>query len=89
MRAKLTAEDLEDLALRARIAELAAKQTWLTVCEAACYGNFGESTLWKHIGDGSIPSSKDGGNVRLKRVDIDAYWAKRTRGSCTAEACAN
>lgn len=89
MRAKLTTEDLENLALRSNIAGLAAKRPWLTVFEAACYMNIGESTLWKLLAEGALPSCKDGGNVRIARADIEAYWAKRRRGSATAEACEN
>ena len=65
MTTKLTANDLDDLAVRARIAENAAKLTWLKPCEAACYMNIGESTLWKLLAEGALPSSKDGGNVRI------------------------
>ncbi len=45
MKAKLNSEEIEDLALKARVAEYASKLTWLKPYEAACYGNMGESTL--------------------------------------------
>lgn len=89
MTTKLSTGDLNNLAVKARIAENAAKLTWLKPCEAACYMNIGESTLWKLLAEGAIPSSKDGGNVRIARVDIDDYWAKRRRGSAPTEVDEN
>ena len=47
--------------------------------------NIGESTLWKLLAEGALPSSKDGGNVRIGRTDIDTYWTKRKRGSGATE----
>ncbi len=79
MTTKLNTEHLEEMILRAKIAEVAAKLTWLKPCEAACYMNIGESTLWRLVGAGTIPSSKDGGKVRIAKVDIDNYWVKRKR----------
>ncbi|MCC7518723.1 MAG: helix-turn-helix domain-containing protein [Verrucomicrobiae bacterium] len=87
MTTKLTTGDLDDLTMKARIAENAARLTWLKPCEAACYMNIGESTLWKLLAEGTIPSSKAGGNVRIARTDIDAYWAKRRRGSTAEGGC--
>jgi excisionase family DNA binding protein len=73
--------NLKKLEAKAKVSELAAKLTWLKPCEAACYMNVGESTLWKLIADGTIPSCKDNGNVRILRSDIDAYWTNRRRGT--------
>jgi excisionase family DNA binding protein len=73
--------DIDKLAERARVSELAAKLTWLKPYEAACYMNVGESTLWRLIAEGTIPSCKDSGNVRILRTDIDAYWINRRRST--------
>jgi excisionase family DNA binding protein len=73
--------NLQELETRAKVSELAAKLTWLKPYEAACYMNVGESTLWKLIADGTIPSCKDNGNVRILRSDIDAYWINRRRSA--------
>jgi len=74
-------EDLEEMALKARIAEHAAKLIWLKPYEAACYMNIGESTLWRLMAEGAIPSSKNRGHVRIERTDIDAYWSLRKRAA--------
>ncbi len=81
MTIKLKAEYLEDLEVKAKVAELAAKLTSLKPYEAACYMNIGESTLWRLIADGTIASCKDNGNVRILRSDIDAYWSNRRRSA--------
>ncbi len=73
--------DLEKLEARAKVSEMAAKLTWLKPYEASCYMNIGESTLWRLIADGTIPSCKDNGNVRILRSDIDAYWSNRRRSA--------
>jgi excisionase family DNA binding protein len=85
MRAKFNPESIDEMSMRARIAELATKLTWLKPCEAACYMNIGESTLWRLVGEGKIPSSKDSGNVRIARKDIDDYWLRRKRGDWQTE----
>lgn len=77
--------NIETLERRAKIAEIASKLTYLRPCEAACYANVGESTLWQWISRGAIPSSKDGGNVRILRRDIDKFFAERRRGSTVSE----
>lgn len=81
MTTKLNADKLDEMALRARIAEIATKLTWLKPHEAACYMNIGESTLRRFLAEGAIPSSKDNGHVRIARADIDAYWVQRKRGT--------
>jgi excisionase family DNA binding protein len=48
--------------------------------------NIGESTLWRLVGEGKIPSSKDSGNVRIARKDIDDYWLRRKRGDWQTES---
>jgi excisionase family DNA binding protein len=73
--------DLKELEERAKVSEYAAKLTWLKPHEAACYMNIGESTLWKLVSDGTIPSSKDRGIVRILRSDIDAYWINRRKSA--------
>ena len=70
---------LEKLELRAKVSELARKCTWLTVPEAAAYGNFSLSKLYELISKRTIPSSNDGGDTVIRRQDVDDYWMAHRR----------
>ncbi len=74
------AAELEILAAKSRVAELAAKLTWLTPFQAACYMGIGESTLWRLLHEGAISSSKVVGIVRITRADCDMYLNRGKRG---------
>lgn len=48
----------------------------LTVQEAADVLNVSESTAWRRVASGELPSVKDGGLRRIRRDDLDGYIAR-------------
>ncbi|MCC7518284.1 MAG: excisionase family DNA-binding protein [Verrucomicrobiae bacterium] len=73
MNATQETEHIQKLERRARLVDAAGKLVWLDRNTAAAYMGIGTTHLDILIKQRSIPASKLGGRVLLRRQDIDEY----------------